>query len=125
MDGLQKLRIITYLTPGIPLSFYEAIAEYLQDTLKAQVTVGEVKGCSGPTTVGRDPLSRREADLAFLSAQQAMGDVSRATFAGGQITWKRSKDSTVLDTDRLLNDNPDLKARYSKVKEGSRRFLIS
>ena len=68
MDGLQKLRIITYLTPGIPLSFYEAIAEYLQDTLKAQATVGEVKGCSGPTTVGRDPLSRREADLAFLSA---------------------------------------------------------
>ena len=67
---------------------------------------------------------QREAELKQL-LQQAMGDVSRATFAGGQITWKRSKDSTVLDTDRLLNDNPDLKARYSKVKEGSRRFLIS
>ena len=68
MDGLQKLRIITYLTPSIPLAFYEAIAEYLQETLKAKTTVAEVKGCSGPTTVGRDPLSRREADLAFLSA---------------------------------------------------------
>tara|TARA_B100002003_G_scaffold72555_1_gene67569 strand:+ start:1175 stop:2179 length:1005 start_codon:yes stop_codon:yes gene_type:complete len=67
---------------------------------------------------------QREAELKQL-LQQAMGDVSRATFAGGQITWKRSKDSTVLDTDSLLNDNPDLKARYSKVKEGSRRFLIS
>ncbi|MAQ49666.1 MAG: alkaline phosphatase [Pseudomonas sp.] len=67
---------------------------------------------------------QRESELKQL-LQQAMGDVSRATFAGGQITWKRSKDSTVLDTDRLLNDNPDLKARYSKVKEGSRRFLIS
>ena len=67
---------------------------------------------------------QREAELKQL-LQQAMGDVSRATFAGGQITWKRSKDSTVLDTDSLLKDNPDLKARYSKVKEGSRRFLIS
>ncbi|WP_417781777.1 YqaJ viral recombinase family protein [Stutzerimonas xanthomarina] len=67
---------------------------------------------------------QREAELKQL-LQQAMGDVSRATFAGGQITWKRSKDSTVLDTDSLLQDNPDLKARYSKVKEGSRRFLIS
>ncbi|WP_022964103.1 YqaJ viral recombinase family nuclease [Halopseudomonas pelagia] len=67
---------------------------------------------------------QREAELKQV-LQQAMGDVSRATFAGGQITWKRSKDSTVLDTDSLLNDNPDLKARYSKVKEGSRRFLIS
>ena len=67
---------------------------------------------------------QREAELKQL-LQQAMGDVSRATFTGGQITWKRSKDSTVLDADSLLNDNPDLKARYSKVKEGSRRFLIS
>ena len=67
---------------------------------------------------------QREAELKQL-LQQAMGDVSRATFAGGQITWKRSKDSTVLDTDSLLKDNPDLKARYSKLKEGSRRFLIS
>jgi len=67
---------------------------------------------------------QREAELKQL-LQQAMGDVSRATFTGGQITWKRSKDSTVLDTDSLLNENPDLKARYSKVKEGSRRFLIS
>lgn len=67
---------------------------------------------------------QREAELKQL-LQQAMGDVSRATFAGGQITWKRSKDSTVLDTDSLLQDNPDLKARYSKLKEGSRRFLIS
>ena len=57
--------------------------------------------------------------------QQAIGDLSRATFAGGQITWKRSKNSAVLDTDSLLKDKPYLKARYSKVKEGSRRFLIS
>lgn len=68
--------------------------------------------------------TQREAELKQL-LQQAIGDLSRATFAGGQITWKRSKDSSVLDTDSLLKDKPYLKARYSKVKEGSRRFLIS
>lgn len=68
MDGLQKLRIITYLTPGLPLSFFEAIATYLGDALQTKTTVSAITGCSGPTTVGRDPLSKREADLAFLSA---------------------------------------------------------
>jgi len=68
--------------------------------------------------------TQREAELKQL-LQQAIGDLSRATFAGGQITWKRSKNSAVLDTDSLLKDKPYLKARYSKVKEGSRRFLIS
>ena len=68
MDGLQKLRMITYLTPGMPIGFYNGIATYLGDVLKAKVSVEEVAGCSGPTTVGRDPLSRREADLAFLSS---------------------------------------------------------
>ena len=67
MDGLQKLRMITYLT-GMPIGFYNGLATYLGDALKAKVTVDEVAGCSGPTTVGRDPLSRREADLAFLSS---------------------------------------------------------
>ncbi|MBL4833960.1 MAG: YqaJ viral recombinase family protein [Pseudomonas sp.] len=66
----------------------------------------------------------REAELK-QQLQQAMGDASRATFTGGQITWKRSKDSSMLDIDSLLKDKPHLKARYSRIKEGSRRFLIS
>lgn len=73
-------------------------------------------------TIGKQ--QQREAELKQL-LQQAMGDLSRATFAGGQITWKRSKDSAVLDTDSMLKEKPYLKARYSKVKDGSRRFLIN
>ena len=67
---------------------------------------------------------QREAELK-QQLQQAMGDASRATFAGGQISWKRSKDSSVLDVDQLLKDKPYLQTRYSKVKEGNRRFLIN
>ncbi|MEH6801335.1 MAG: YqaJ viral recombinase family protein [Halopseudomonas sabulinigri] len=66
----------------------------------------------------------REDELKQL-LQQAMGSATRAEFGSGFITWKKSKDSTVLDTERMLNDKPYLKARYAKLKEGSRRFLIN
>jgi len=56
--------------------------------------------------------------------QQAMGDASQAIFETGLVSWKRSKDSTVLDTKRLLSDHPDLLAQYSQTRPGSRRFLV-
>jgi len=59
------------------------------------------------------------------SIQQRMGDASKAVFEGGEVSWKRSKDSVVLDLAKLLNDQPDLPQRYPQVKPGSRRFLIS
>ncbi|MNP80282.1 hypothetical protein D3C76_1783310 [compost metagenome] len=56
--------------------------------------------------------------------QQAMGDASRAEFSHGFISWKKSKESNVLDVDRMLQEKPYLKVRYSKLKQGSRRFLV-
>ncbi|QCP80888.1 endonuclease [Alcaligenes faecalis] len=56
--------------------------------------------------------------------QQAMGNASHATFETGSVSWKRSKDSTALDTKRLLADSPELLAQYSFTRAGSRRFLI-
>lgn len=66
----------------------------------------------------------REAQLK-QTLQQAMGEASRAEFSNGVITWKKAKDSTVLDVDTMLKDKPYLQARYTKLKEGSRRFLIN
>jgi len=57
--------------------------------------------------------------------QQRMGDATKAVFQTGEVTWKRSKDSHGLDTASLLKDQPDLLERYSLVKPGSRRFLVS
>lgn len=57
--------------------------------------------------------------------QERMGDTSRATFSGGTVSWKRSKDSIGLDIPRLLTDQPELQQQYPLVKPGSRRFLIS
>lgn len=56
--------------------------------------------------------------------QQRMGDASRAVFERGEISWKRSKDSTALDLARLQAEQPELVASYSKAKPGSRRFLV-
>ena len=57
--------------------------------------------------------------------QQRMGEVSQAIFDGGDVTWKRSKDTTVLDTASLCKEQPELVQRYSLPKPGSRRFLVN
>jgi len=67
---------------------------------------------------------RRETQLKqFL--QQTMGEASRARFETGEVSWKRAKDSVVLDVVTLLKEQPDLVQRYPLNKRGSRRFLIA
>jgi len=56
--------------------------------------------------------------------QQRMENYIKATFESGEVSWKRSKDSVVLDVQELLIDHPELLKRYPLVKPGSRRFLI-
>lgn len=66
----------------------------------------------------------REAERLKQTIQQAMGDASRAVFAAGEVTYKRSKDGVSLDTKKLATDHPELVARYSVTRSGSRRFLL-
>ncbi len=56
--------------------------------------------------------------------QQAMGEASHATFETGAVSWKRSKDGTMLDSKKLQADYPELAAKYSQPRPGSRRFLV-
>ncbi len=67
---------------------------------------------------------RREAERLKQSLQQAMGDASRAVFATGEVTFKRSKDGIQLDAKRLTQEHPALVARYTVARPGSRRFVI-
>ncbi len=66
----------------------------------------------------------REAQLKQV-LQQAMGAATRAEFTEGYISWKKSKDRAGLDVEQMLKDKPYLQIRYSKTREGSRRFLIA
>lgn len=75
----------------------------------------------------RDEITNREKVEAQLKQhiQQHMGDASKANFETGSVSYKRSKDGVGLDVAKLLQDQPDLVARYPLTKPGSRRFLIT
>lgn len=56
--------------------------------------------------------------------QQRMGDSSRAVFENGEVSFKRSRDGTQLDTARLAQEQPEIVKAYTVPKPGSRRFLV-
>ncbi len=68
-------------------------------------------------------LEQQEA-LFKQTLQQAIGDASKASFETGSVTWKKARDSVVLDTPRLLKEQPTLLQQYATSKTGSRRFLV-
>lgn len=73
---------------------------------------------------GIEAAKEQEARLK-QTIQQAMGNASRARFENGEVSFKRSKDSTGIDLKRLLADHPEFELQYATTKLGSRRFLVS
>jgi predicted phage-related endonuclease len=90
---------------------------------------GDVEMCAAFSDLNavRSVLSGNNEIEAKLKQQiqQRMGEASKAVFDNGEVTWKRSKDSVVLDVPELLINHPEFLKRYPLVKSGSRRFLIS
>ncbi|MBG6073420.1 MULTISPECIES: YqaJ viral recombinase family protein [unclassified Polaromonas] len=88
---------------------------------------------SGMSAAFSDLLAIRQvlADNILLEAQvkqriqQRMGEATKAVFETGDVTWKRSKDGTGLDVNRLLKEQPELAQSYCLVRPGSRRFLVN
>src|SRR5690606_36602812 len=74
----------------------------------------------------KEELAAKEGQAEALrqQLQQAMGDASRAVFATGEVTWRRAKDSTQLDSKRLTQDHPELVAQYTVLRPVTRRFVI-
>lgn len=74
----------------------------------------------------REQIEALEVAAAKLkqTIQHAMGDASRALFDTGEVTFRRSKDGTSTDLERLLADHPELAQQYATPKAGSRRFLM-
>jgi putative phage-type endonuclease len=66
-----------------------------------------------------------QAEKLKQTIQQAMGDASRAVFADGEATFKRSKGGTGIDVKRLAADHPGIAALYTVNRPGSRRFVLS
>ena len=74
----------------------------------------------------RQQINDWESQEALLKhrIQQRMGSASRASFDGGSISWKRSKEGQAFDAAKFQQDHPQLVAGYMQAKAGSRRFLV-
>ncbi|MFC7433149.1 YqaJ viral recombinase family protein [Hydrogenophaga bisanensis] len=74
----------------------------------------------------RQQLERFVAQEAQLrqSLQQRMGDSTRLLFGQGSVTWKKVKDTQVIDGESLARDHPNLVESYRKPKAGGRRFSV-
>ena len=85
-----------------------------------------LSACFADLLAVRQSIAEQEKLEAQLkqTLQQAMGNATRADFETGSVTWKKAKDSVVLDLTRLLKDQPELQQRYAVTKAGSRRFLV-
>lgn len=66
----------------------------------------------------------KHEELLKQAIQERMQNATKAVFADATILWRKSKDSTSLDTKALLNAQPELLEQYGKTRLGSRRFTI-
>lgn len=67
----------------------------------------------------------RRANELRQQIQQRMADATKAVFATGSVTWKRSTDTSRLDSDRLARERPEIYRAYCVPKPGARRFVIN
>lgn len=74
----------------------------------------------------RDYLQELEQrhDQVKHQLQTLIADHEVAIFEKGAISWKRSKDSVSLDSKAVIKAHPELLAKFSKTRQGSRRFVI-
>jgi phosphonate transport system substrate-binding protein len=68
MDRSEELRFVTYLSPGIPRAFFEAVVEHVRRTLGRRASLSMETRVSGPMRGGDDPFSKGEADIGFVCA---------------------------------------------------------
>ncbi len=86
----------------------------------------EMSGVFSDLLAVREVITTQTALEAQLKQriQQRMGEATRAVFEIGEVSWKRSKDGTSLDTTQLLKDHPEMAQTYAVTKPGNRRFLV-
>lgn len=116
-----------------PADGSESAAQALQALYEDNGTVLQLEGDTEMNAVFADLLVVRQtlAESEQFEAklkqriQERMGNAGKALFSTGEVTWKKSRDSIVLDVARLLLDQPELLALYPLERSGSRRLLVS
>ena len=66
-DTSEDLRFVTYLSPGIPQGFFEAIVDHVRRTLgRKRVSLRAETRVSGPERGTQDPFSTGDCDVGFM-----------------------------------------------------------
>lgn len=73
------LRLLTFLAPGIPIGFYEAIGDYLAAWLDVEVTLASEEARSGPGPGTPNPFADGTADVGFVCAPSYVWMAARDT----------------------------------------------
>lgn len=68
MVCLPELRFVSYLSPGIPRAFFEAVVEHVRQALGQRASLTVEPRVSGPVRGVEDPFSKGEADVGFMCA---------------------------------------------------------
>ena len=64
----EELRFITYLSPGIPLAFFEAVVDRARRDLGCRISLRSETRVSGPERGTGNPFSLDAADVGFMCA---------------------------------------------------------
>lgn len=67
-SGIEELRFLTYLSPGLPVEIFEAVASRVGSHLGLPTSVDVESRSSGPAGVEDDPFSAEETDVGFMCA---------------------------------------------------------
>ena len=68
VDRTGTLRLITYLSPGLPLELFEDVGAYLEEELGLPATLAADTATSAPPQDELDPFTAGTADVGFLCA---------------------------------------------------------
>ncbi len=63
-----ELRFVSYLSPGIPRAFFEAVVDHVRQALGWRASLTVESRVSGPVRGTEDPFSKGEADVGFMCA---------------------------------------------------------
>lgn len=68
MSTPKKLRLITYLSPGIPIEVFELLLHYLEEVTGLEGYLMTESRWQGPPPDRRDPFTEDDADIGFMSS---------------------------------------------------------
>jgi phosphonate transport system substrate-binding protein len=66
MEYPEELRFISYLSPGIPRAFFQAVVDHVRRELGQRASLSMETRISGPMRESADPFSKGEADVGFM-----------------------------------------------------------